>query len=124
MRQAKVLRLLRHDARIWWWHAQLRKYGNHAEAIRLERESIRRVVRHFRKNLNREAITYRLSVISFEDRPQRKPFDLSPCYMDGSYTNGYTVSSSGVHPGEFAAWVYCYANRIGIKRTVKASDLV
>jgi hypothetical protein len=120
MREAKVLRLLRSDARVWWWHVELRNQGRIAEAIKLERKSIRSHVRFIRENIGRRATTYRLSVIDFEDRPQPRPFDLS---IESGGTS-YTACVSSCHPGDFAAWVYCYANRIGLKYTAKQFDRV
>jgi hypothetical protein len=43
-----VYSLLNHDARTWWFHQQLRKQGQAAEARRRERQSIRSNVRHLR----------------------------------------------------------------------------
>lgn len=97
MAQAKVLRLLRYDAKRWWYHKTLREQGNIAKATILERASIRDEVRFIRHNIRREATTHRLSVIEFLDRPG----------------DSYTTTVSGCHPGGFTAWVYCYANRIG-----------
>jgi hypothetical protein len=119
MAQAKVLRLLRHDARSWWWFRRLREMGRVDEAIKLERQSIRNDVTFIRENVGRRAITYRTSVISFEDTPRAKPFDLQP--VNG---RGHTTCLSGCHPGIFAAWIYCYAHRIGLKFTAKQYDMV
>jgi hypothetical protein len=124
MAQAKVLRLLRHDARMWWYFQTLRNQGNTQRAIKLERESIRNQVRFLRKAVRRQATTHRDNVIEFLDRPGRKPFDLSHENMDGSYVNSYTVTASGCHPGGFAAFVYCYAHRIGLKFKAKAHDTI
>lgn len=100
MRQAKVLRLLRYDAKSWWYFKTLREQGRIDEARKLERQSILSNIRFIRENINREAITYRVDTIWFKDKG-----------------NGvsYTTSLSNVHPGMFATWVYCYANRIGEK---------
>src|ERR1700741_4799598 len=101
-REAKVLRLLRADARAWWYFATLRNQGRVEEARTLERKSIRDQVRWFRENLGRNAVTFRTSCIWFEDRPaQYRPFDLT-IEREG---HGYSTSASNVHPGEFAAWV-------------------
>jgi hypothetical protein len=43
-----VARLLRADARQWWYHAQLRRQGNAAEARRREAESVRSSIAHIR----------------------------------------------------------------------------
>jgi len=121
IRLAKVLRLLRADARAWWYFDTLRRQGRIEEAIRLERESIRREVRFIRENIGREANTIRTSIIDFPTREvSHRPFDLKPIQ------NGYGRTSclSGCHPGIFAAWVYCYANRIGLRFTAKTCDLV
>lgn len=120
--EAKVLRLLRHDARMWWWFKTLRSRGQIAEATRLERESIRNDVKFIRENIARPMTTYRTSVIEFLDRPRARPFDLSIERPWGG--NSYTAMVSGCHVGSFAAWVYCYAHRIGLKLTAKATDLV
>jgi len=99
----------------------LARMGRIEEAIRLERESIRREVRFIRENIGREANTIRTSIIDFPTREvSHRPFDLKPIQ------NGYGRTSclSGCHPGIFAAWVYCYANRIGLRFTAKTCDLV
>jgi hypothetical protein len=122
MRQAKVLRLLRADAKAWWWYAQLRSQGRVAEAIELERESIRSNVRFIRQNIGRDARTIRTSIIWFDDRPTHRPFDLKPVSPWGG--DSYTTVVSGCHPGSFAAWVWCYANRIGWKPRAKQFDIL
>lgn len=122
IRQAKVLRLLRHDARMWWWHQQLRKQGNIAEAVKLERASIRREVQFIRANIGRHAVTHRASVIEFPNREPRRPFDLSIVHPWGG--REFTSYVSGCHAGSFAAWVWCYAHRIGLKYTAKQYDTV
>lgn len=99
--EAKVLRLLRYDAKRWWYHQALRKQGQIDKAIKLERQSIRDSVKTIRENINREATTHYISVIEFLDK--------------GNGTS-YTTCMSNVHPGMFAAWIYCYANRIGSQR--------
>jgi len=122
IRLAKVLRLLRHDARSWWWFQALRKQGRTAEAIQLERASIRDAVRRIREGIGRHIVTYRTSVIEYPVREQRQPFDLSVVSPYGG--PGHTTCESGCHPGYFAAFVYCYANRIGLRFTAKTHDLV
>ena len=119
MAHAKVLRLLRHDARAWWYHQTLRTQGRETEAIVLERQSVRRNVAFIRENIGRAMITYRADTIVFPDIVRHQPFDLRPMNV-----RGWTSSVSGCHPGSFAAWVYCYANRIGQQWTAKTSDLV
>ena len=119
MAEAKVLRLLRYDAARWWWFQTLRNQGRIEEARRLERESIRSNVRFIRENIKRRAITYRLDIIQFPDRPPSRPFDLQR--MNGQ---SYTASCSNTGVGLFAAWVYCYAYRIGHKMTAKRYDTV
>lgn len=122
IRLAKVLRLLRADAASWWYWKRLREMGRIEEARQLERASIRSEVRFIRESINRPIQTYRTSVIEFTEAfgGHYRPFDLQP--MGGS--NARTVSVSGCHPGGFAAFVYCYANRIGLTYTAKECDLV
>ena len=43
--QTTLLKLLRSDARGWWYHRQLRERGQTAEAIKLEHQSIRSSLR-------------------------------------------------------------------------------
>ena len=43
-----IYRLLNHEAKIWWYHSQLRKQGRIAEARELERKSIRSSVKTLR----------------------------------------------------------------------------
>jgi hypothetical protein len=117
---AIVLRMLRHDARSWWWYRTLRANGRTPEAIVLERQSIRRDVQFIRENIGRDATTHRTDVIEFLDRPRMRPFDLQSIPR----TTSVTMSMSGCHTGIFAAWVYCYAHRIGLKFTAKEYDLV
>jgi hypothetical protein len=93
--KCKVLHLLRHDASMWWYYQTLRKQGMITEARRLERESIRSNVRFIRENILRDATTYRLDTIWFDDRPNDK--------------TSYTTIVSNCHVGLFAAWVFCYA---------------
>lgn len=120
MRQAKVLRLLREDARMWWYHANLRKWGQVDKAIQLERKSIRSKVAFIRENVHRPMRTHRDSVIEFTDSMYRPPFSLEAMNL----VNGRTASVSGCHRGFFAAWVYCYANRIGFTWKAKEHDYV
>ena len=120
IRLAKVLRLLRFDARQWWYHQALRTQGRTDEAIKLERASIRNDVKFIRANVGRRIETYRTDVILFPDRPVSRPFDLKPM----SDYQGYTTGVSGCHPGAFAAFIHCYAHRIGHKMTAKEYDLV
>jgi hypothetical protein len=118
--QAKVLRLLRFDAGRWRYWQTLRAQGQTAKAIELERASIRASVRHIRENIGRQAITHRADCIEFTDPPTSgRPFSLKP-----ESVQGRTVIVSGCHPGGFAAWVYCYAHRIGWKPQAKATDLL
>ena len=122
---AIVLRMLRHDARQWWYFQALRKNGSEGvrQAIKLERQSIRNNVRFIRQNISREALTYRTSVIDFPNREIRtRPFDLQP--VDEFERSSYTASLSGCHVGIFAAWVHCYAHRIGWKPQPKRFDTV
>jgi len=46
---SKLYRLLNREAKSWWYHRQLRGLGQHAEARRLERASIRHTLEVIRK---------------------------------------------------------------------------
>lgn len=91
----KVLRLLRHDAKNWWYHSDLRKFGNVEKASKLERQSIRNKVKDIRELQDYLAnIHVRTNTLEFNNAPSG------------------TMSIGGCHPGFFAAFIYCYANRI------------
>lgn len=124
IRLARVLRLLRYDANTWWYFKRLAEssYAPYQEEARtLKRASIRKQVQFIRESINRPIRTYRTSVIEFTDSmaDQRRPFDLRP-----ETPVARTVCVSGCHPGGFAAFVYCWAHRIGLTYTAKASDRV
>ena len=96
--QAKVLKLLRDDARKWWYFQTLRKQGQIDKARKLERESIRenvKEIRELREYL--EEIHVRTWSLTFHRQPGTSS----------------TVCIGGCHGGFFAAFIYCYANRIG-----------
>lgn len=119
IRLAIVLRLLRSDAKAWWYYAELRKHGRTQEAAKLERASIRSHVQDIRNGVGRKVTFYRTSVIDFPESETWKPFDLKPSLYRSS-----TSCHSGCHPGFFAAFIYCYAHRIGQKFTAKSHDMV
>jgi hypothetical protein len=50
--QTEVLRVLRAEARSWWRHRELRSTGDLDEALRLERQTIRRDIGYLRAALN------------------------------------------------------------------------
>jgi hypothetical protein len=97
-----VLKLLRESAGQWWWFRELRKQGRVDEAKRLERESIRRTI-HTMRTCKIESWSERHGYIAFE-RPQV------------SDPVGNTVSISNVPVGEFAAWLYVYAHKLGAQK--------
>jgi len=48
----EVLRVLRAEARSWWWHRELRRTDGLDEALRLERQTISRDIGYLRAALN------------------------------------------------------------------------
>ena len=97
MTQATILRLLRADAKSWWYHKQLRERGNIAEAIKREHESMRSTIKLMRRQKVDE-IDFRHAIVSF---------------VKLENATEYTAWISNVHTNELAAWVYVVANHLG-----------
>lgn len=97
-----VLKLVRESTRNWWWFKELRKQGRIDEARKLERQSIRNVI-HTMRTCKVESFTERGGYISF-------------CKPETPSKWGDTMSISNVPQGEFAAWVYVYAHRLGAQK--------